>query len=1055
MTDQTMRIFLAYRFDGTQARPIDISDGNGGQLSLPLTPEQFVHRVKYHLSKQANLEPFCYAGEKDDLVWDEIIKNQLATCDKLVLFWSGMIGKTQSIELQDWKEYRPDSANHTVLVQFSKRDSLPDEYTINLSSVIKLDSFYEQSSEDLSKLDRTDRERYARHVSDWLASKCAECIFVKLGMPPKDWIPCDGLPVGYPFDYEKGIIREFVYDEKGIIKASEQDRGRLLSPTRLQQGCPLEWPQVARVTTEKDPYHNPIPELITGKPRLDTDTIIVDGRSQYHKDGQQPDACCLMRLPRPLSFIEAGPREKIVHPLKDDLRIGIVVSGGIAPGINAVIAGICSRHIKYQEEYEKRLEHEREHGIRRDEVTAYKLSTVIYRDGFFGMLQNYKIELKPSEVLSQVNTHANLGGSWIGTARHDDLLDSNNKAERNEKLDDLINILVAKDCEIDILYVIGGEGTMRAAHAIATRARQRWLSGSIDRQISVVGVPKTMDNDILWVWQAFGFLSAVEKAKEFISQLATEAKSNPRLCIVQLFGSDSGFVVSHAGLASGVCKAALIPEVEFTMKALSKYIREQCLHKDMEAKKDKLGQSPCGIILLAETAIPSDVEDYIDNPDYPDLQLTEEEKKAIRSYIGSALLNCSESDCPDIKPEDWPAFLAAIADDMPARASSLRKRICGLLPRAVRNIIEGYKRAKEADSNEEVPFEIRSLITRSLNFIIRNEDLAESEDATPTTEPPSQTLRNLSRYTQFVRKCAEMQPDDHRMFEYLLHKRKIMSEDRDNPLEQYPEPERILQALESYPISHKARTAIGLLKDRMSEGYLLEKVVVGNRDNYPLSDEAKKKVKEIVNRMSDAGIKDAAESAGGAALAQWMNHFTGYNTDLYAELRRAYNRLLMEEVFTRNETSAERQTSTRHEPLVGYIRRLSTAGERRVHGQTPDGLRSGGLRVVSAVLQQDIRHKMRKNKDYWEHFRVFVNEPRHLIRAIPPSVSDIIFGQRLGVLAVDNAMAGYTDFMVSQWVTEYVLVPLELVVLGRKRVPQNGIFWKSVLQNTGQPATMV
>jgi len=61
----------------------------------------------------------------------------------------------------------------------------------------------------------------------------------------------------------------------------------------------------------------------------------------------------------------------------------------------------------------------------------------------------------------------------------------------------------------------------------------------------------------------------------------------------------------------------------------------------------------------------------------------------------------------------------------------------------------------------------------------------------------------------------------------------------------------------------------------------------------------------------------------------------------------------------------------------------------------------------------------------------------------------------LGILAVDNAMSGYTDFMISQWMTEFVLVPLKLVVLGRKRVPKNGIFWKSVLANTGQPAKMV
>jgi 6-phosphofructokinase len=123
---------------------------------------------------------------------------------------------------------------------------------------------------------------------------------------------------------------------------------------------------------------------------------------------------------------------------------------------------------------------------------------------------------------------------------------------------------------------------------------------------------------------------------------------------------------------------------------------------------------------------------------------------------------------------------------------------------------------------------------------------------------------------------------------------------------------------------------------------------------------------------------------------------------------------------------------------------------RRVRGQTPDALRRAGLKIVTGVLQDRIRQELQP-PDYWNDFRVITNEPRHLIRSIPPSVTDVIFGERLGALAVDNAMAGYTDFMVSQWLTEFVLVPLPLVVLGRKRVPTDGIFWKSVLSKTGQP----
>jgi 6-phosphofructokinase len=129
---------------------------------------------------------------------------------------------------------------------------------------------------------------------------------------------------------------------------------------------------------------------------------------------------------------------------------------------------------------------------------------------------------------------------------------------------------------------------------------------------------------------------------------------------------------------------------------------------------------------------------------------------------------------------------------------------------------------------------------------------------------------------------------------------------------------------------------------------------------------------------------------------------------------------------------------------------------KRIEGQTNDALRSAGLKIVSHGLQYMLgRDDAGQFKDGWDLLRVVKNEPRHLLRAIKPSCLDIIVGQRLGTLAVDNAVAGYTDFMISQWLTEYVLVPLRLVVLGRKRIPELGMFWKSVLAATGQPGDVV
>ena len=153
-------------------------------------------------------------------------------------------------------------------------------------------------------------------------------------------------------------------------------------------------------------------------------------------------------------------------------------------------------------------------------------------------------------------------------------------------------------------------------------------------------------------------------------------------------------------------------------------------------------------------------------------------------------------------------------------------------------------------------------------------------------------------------------------------------------------------------------------------------------------------------------------------------------------------------------------TDDEREELYGF-HRMRRRGE-RIQGQTSDKLRNAALKIVSRGLEELLKlfdatvnaGFPPANQPDWARLRVLTNEPRHVLRAIAPTCSDIIMGQRLGTLAVDNAMAGYTDFMISQWLTEFVLVPLKLVVLGRKRIPKQGMFWKSVLAKTGQPADL-
>jgi 6-phosphofructokinase len=191
-----------------------------------------------------------------------------------------------------------------------------------------------------------------------------------------------------------------------------------------------------------------------------------------------------------------------------------------------------------------------------------------------------------------------MGGALLSTSRWDEFVEA-----RAMERDALLTRMVGHLENVDILYVIGGDGSMRAAHAIWKKANDLGSRRPGKKPLSVVGIPKTMDNDILWVWQSFGFLSAVEKAREAVLNLHTEAKSNPRLCILQLFGSDSGFVANHAGLASGVCDAVLIPEVDYTMEGLFDHLQERLSKRYVE--------SPHALVVMAETAIPLDAREYI------------------------------------------------------------------------------------------------------------------------------------------------------------------------------------------------------------------------------------------------------------------------------------------------------------------------------------------------------------------------------------------------------------------------------------------------------------
>jgi 6-phosphofructokinase 1 len=535
----------------------------------------------------------------------------------------------------------------------------------------------------------------------------------------------DGLPLNSQiFNYEKKII-DFYYNHNNFTVCENDIESFNEARNNILLGVPAKWPVVRikgnRPRLELKELDDKVQEEI-GYFRENKNYVLSAALSGFHLK----DKPCPCNGEDKLIFPEAGPRKSVFsNRSRDKFRIGILVSGGIAPGVNALIDGITRRHYFYANKL----------------GNQDSLEILGLLNGFNSLKHGGQIQfnrLYPTEKLRHENSIetssiTNEGGSIIGTSRFEPLVNIDFIIRQNA----LKNIVIRLSQEgIRILYIIGGEGSMKAAQAIQKRADQYVVDEKIDDwDLSVVGIPKTMDNDILWVWQTFGFMSAVEKAREFIEYLYVESKSNPRWGIVQLFGSNSGFVVSHAVLAckSDICNLALIPEMDYNLENVINYI--------IETEKEN------GLIVLAETAVPKDIAHYLE----------------------------------------------------------------------------------------------------------------------------------------------------------------------------------------------------------------------------------KKEVKEILTNDEINAINEHRE------------------------------------------------------------------GLRKIDYHVNDDLRSGVVKIIAWAVKNEAKK------------RVFINEPRHLLRSIPPSTIDIITASRLGTLAVDNAMAGYYGFMISQWLTEFCLIPLELVVLGRKRIPPEGIFFKSVIKKTGQP----
>jgi 6-phosphofructokinase 1 len=228
------------------------------------------------------------------------------------------------------------------------------------------------------------------------------------------------------------------------------------------------------------------------------------------------------------------------------MRVGVLTGGGDCPGLNAVIrAVVIAGHVRY----------------------GYQ--TVGYLDGWRGVLEDRARELDPVESAGLLT----LGGTVLGTSR------TNPFAEQGGP-ERLVENLTARD--IDALVAIGGDDTLGVASELSAMG------------VSVVGVPKTIDNDLSGTEVTFGFHTAVQTATEAIDRLGTTAESHHRVIVCEVMGRHAGWIATEAGIAGGAAEI-LVPEVPFDLD-------EVCAKLTARHQRGQF----FSIVVVAEGALPAD-----------------------------------------------------------------------------------------------------------------------------------------------------------------------------------------------------------------------------------------------------------------------------------------------------------------------------------------------------------------------------------------------------------------------------------------------------------------
>ncbi len=268
-----------------------------------------------------------------------------------------------------------------------------------------------------------------------------------------------------------------------------------------------------------------------------------------------------------LAFEKAGPRGMIYHDPAWS-KAAIITAGGLCPGLNDVVKGLT-----------------------RTLMVRYKVPIVYgIKYGYQGLIPSYGHEpiLLTPDIVDDIHES---GGTILGSSR----------GRQDEKT--MVDTL--ERMNINLLFCVGGDGTLRCAHDVVKEIARRRLN------ISVIGIPKTIDNDINFIDKTFGFETAVYATNPVIMAAHNEAKGAPNgVGLIHVMGRDSGFIAAYATLANTHINYCLVPEVEFQLNdgpqalfpSLARRLKQrkhaviivaegagQYLFEDDSAKRDKSG----------------------------------------------------------------------------------------------------------------------------------------------------------------------------------------------------------------------------------------------------------------------------------------------------------------------------------------------------------------------------------------------------------------------------------------------------------------------------------